>query len=139
MDFQPMTSKTFHSLDLILAVNFVISVLLLIIGCLLSLSERYSLFELNQDLYGELMSNFKITLVYVAITELILCAYCFFSKKFQYFILVGFFLILMIASVHFYSEINNIEIDENFSLFLLYTGVSHILFGVMSDLKKVPK
>jgi hypothetical protein len=108
-------------------------------GCLLSLSDRYSLFDLNQDLYGELMSNFKITLVYVAITELILCAYCFFSKKFQYFILVGFFLILMIASVHFYSEINNIEIDENVSLFLLYTGVSHILFAVMSDLKKVPK
>jgi hypothetical protein len=139
MDFDPMTSKTFHSLDLILAVNFVISVMLLIMGCLLSLSDRYSLFDLNQDLYGELMSNFKITLVYVAITELILCAYCFFSKKFQYFILVGFFLILMIASVHFYSEINNIEIDENVSLFLLYTGVSHILFAVMSDLKKVPK
>lgn len=139
MDFDPMTSKTFHSLDLILAVNFVISVLLLIMGCLLSLSDRYSLFDLNQDLYGELMSNFKITLVYVAITELIVCTYCFFSKKSQYFILVGFFLILMIASVHFYSEINNVEIDENFSLFLLYIGVSHILFGVMSDLKKAPK
>jgi hypothetical protein len=139
MDFDPMTSKTFHSLDLLLAINFVISVLLLIMGCLLSLSDRYSLFDLNQDLYGELMSNFKITLVYVAITELIVCAYCFFSKKSQYFVLVGFFLILMIASVHFYSEINTIEIDENFSLFLLYIGVSHILFGVMSDLKKVPK
>ena len=131
-----MGSKFFHSLDVIVAVNFIISVIYLITGTLLSLSDRYSFFELNQDLYGEFVSNFKVTLFYLAITELIICAYCFFSKKNECFILVGFFLVLMIGSIYFYSKINNIELDDNLSLFFLYTGVSHIIFGIMSDLKK---
>ncbi|MFI3220003.1 MAG: hypothetical protein QX189_12945 [Methylococcales bacterium] len=131
-----MGSKFFHSLDVIVAVNFIISVIYLITGTLLSLSDRYSFFELNQDLYGEFVSNFKVTLLYLAITELIICAYCFFSKKNECFILVGFFLVLMIGSIYFYSKINNIELDDNLSLFFLYTGVSHIIFGIMSDVKK---
>ena len=131
-----MGSKFFHSLDVIVAVNFIISVIYLITGTLLSLSDRYSFFELNQDLYGEFVSNFKVTLFYLAITELIICTYCFFSKKNECFILVGFFLVLMIGSIYFYSKINNIELDDNLSLFFLYTGVSHIIFGIMSDVKK---
>jgi hypothetical protein len=102
----------------------------------LSLSDYYSLFEFNQELYGELDSNLKMTMAYIAITELVICAYCFFSKKTQAFVLVGFFLILMVGSVHFYGQINDVEIDENLSLFFLYTGASHLLFGVTSNLKK---
>jgi len=49
---------------------------------------------------------------------------------------VGFFLILMIGSMEFYGEINTIEIDENFPLFFLYTGLSHILFGIMVNIEK---
>jgi hypothetical protein len=130
-----MRTKIFHSLDIVLSINFVISVLFLVAGTLLSVSEQYSLFELNQDLYGEFISNFKITMVYVALSELLVCAYCFFSKQMQYFILVGFFLVLMVGSIHFYSRINNIELDDNLSLFFLYTGISHVLFGVMADFK----
>ena len=50
---------------------------------------------------------------------------------------VGFFLILMIGSMEFYGEINSIEIDENFPLFFFYTGISHILFGVMAAMEKI--
>lgn len=130
-----MTTKIFQGIEVILVVNFFISVVLLTAGSMLSLSDHYSLFEFNQALYGELISNLKITLVYVAITEIIICAYCFFSKQTQAVMLVGFFLILMVGSVHFYAEINDIEMDENLSLFFLYTGVSHILFGFISSLK----
>ena len=49
---------------------------------------------------------------------------------------VGFFLILMIGSIEFYGEINAVAIDENFSLFFLYTGLSHILFGVMVGIER---
>lgn len=130
-----MASKIFQYIDVILVVNFFISVVLLTAGSMLSLSDHYSLFEFNQELYGELVGNLKVTLVYVAITEMIICAYCFFSKKTQAVILVGFFMILMVGSVHFFGEINDVEMDENFSLFFLYTGASHILFGIMSSLK----
>jgi hypothetical protein len=131
-----MAAKIFQSIKFILVANFMISVMLLITGSLLSLSERYSLFELNQDLYGELISNVKITLIYVALTEMIICGYCFFSKNTQVFIIVGFFLILMLGAVYFYGEINDVEMDENLYLFFLYTGLSHTLFGVISNFKK---
>ena len=131
-----MASKTFQGIEIIVLANFMISVLLLITGSLSSLSEHYSLFEFNQELYGELVSNIKITMIYIAFTEMIICGYCLFMKKSQVFVLIGFFLILMVGSLHFYGEINDVEIDENLSLFFLYTGVSHILFGVISNLDK---
>ncbi|MSP28614.1 MAG: hypothetical protein EXR80_09505 [Methylococcales bacterium] len=80
-----MTTKLFQTLEVILTINFFISVMLLIAGSMLSLSDRYSLFEFNQELYGELIGNLKITLVYIAITEIII------SKKTQVIIFIGFF------------------------------------------------
>jgi FtsH-binding integral membrane protein len=110
--------------------------MLLVVGSLLSLSDQYSLFNFNQELYGELVGHLKVTLLYLAMSELAICSYCLFSKKTKVFIVVGFFLILMIGSLHFYSQINDVEIDENLSLFFLYTGISHICFGIVADLKK---
>jgi hypothetical protein len=131
-----MTSKILQSTKFILVANFMVSVMFLTVGSLLSLSDHYSPFDFNQELYGELVSNLKITMVYMAIIEMVICAYCVFSKKTQAFVLVGFFLILMVGSVYFYGQINDVEMDENLYIFFLYTGVSHILFGIMSNLKK---
>lgn len=113
-----------------------LSVMLLIVGSLLSLSDRYSLFDFNQELYGELINNIRIIMVYLALTEIAICIYCMVRKNTQAFVLVGFFLILMLGSVYFYGEINDVEIDEDLYLFFLYTGVSHILFGILSNLKR---
>ncbi len=131
-----MAAKILQGLEYLLIVNFMISVMLLISGCLLSLSDHYSLFDFNQELYGELVSHLKITMFYLTITEIIICAYCFFTKTTKAIALAGFFLVLMMGSVHFYGEINDVEMDPNLYLFFLYTGVSHILFGVTMDLKK---
>lgn len=131
-----MESKIFHSAKFILVANFMLSVMLLTVGSLFSLSDRYSLFDFNQDLYGELINNVRVTMVYLALTEIAICIYCIVRKKTQAFVLVGFFLILMMGSVYFYGEINDVEIDENLYLFFLYTGVSHILFGILSNLKR---
>lgn len=38
--------------------------------------------------------------------------------------------------MEFYGEINDVEIDEDFPLFFLYTGLSHILFGVMVGIER---
>jgi len=38
--------------------------------------------------------------------------------------------------MEFYGDINSIEIDDSFPLFFLYTGISHILFGVVIDIEK---
>ena len=75
-------------------------------------------------------------MVYLVMTESVILGYFFFTKNFRVMILVGFFLILMIGSMEFYGEINDVEIDEDFPLFFLYTGLSHILFGVMVGIEK---
>jgi hypothetical protein len=131
-----MTFKGLQSIKFLLEVNFYISVIVLIAGGILSVSGSYSFFEFNEDLYGALDNNLRLIMVYLAITETVILGYCFFRKNFQVMIPVGFFLILMIGSMEFYGQINAIEIDENFPLFFLYTGLSHILFGVMAGIER---
>jgi uncharacterized membrane protein len=134
-----MNSMAFKGLQIIkflLEVNFYISVIMLITGGFLSVSDSYSFFEFNQDLYGALDNNLRMIMVYLAMTESVILIYCFFRKNFQVMIAVGFFLILMIGSMEFYGDINSIEIDDNFPLYFLYTGLSHILFGVMMGIEK---
>ena len=131
-----MAFKGLQSIKFLLEVNFYISVIVLIAGGMLSVSGSYSIFEFNEELYGALDNNLRMIMVYLAMTESIILGYCFFRKNFQVMIPVGFFLILMIGSMEFYGEINSIEIDENFPLFFLYTGLSHILFGVMAGIER---
>ena len=134
-----MNSTAFNgiqSIKFLIQVNFYISVIVLVAGGILSVSGSYSLFEFNEDLYGALDNNLRMIMVYLALTESVILGYCFFRKNFHVMIPVGFFLILMIGSMEFYGEINSIEIDANFPLFFLYTGISHILFGVMAGMEK---
>lgn len=131
-----MNGMALKSIKLLLEVNFYISVLVLLAGCLLSVSDRYSLFEFNEDLYGALDNNLRMIMIYLAMTEAVILMYCYFRHNFQIMIPVGFFLLMMIASMRLYGEINDIAIDENFSLFFLYTGLSHILYGAMLRIEK---
>ena len=131
-----MSFNGIQSIKFLLEVNFYISVIVLIAGGMLSVSGSYSIFEFNEDLYGALDNNLRMIMVYLAVTEIVILIYCFLRKNFQVMIPVGFFLILMIGSMEFYGEINTIEIDENFPLFFFYTGLSHILFGVMAGIER---
>lgn len=131
-----MVFKRLEIIKFLLEINFYISVIVLIGGAISSVSGSYSFFEFNEDLYGALDNNLRMIMVYLAITESVILGYCFFRKNFQVMIPVGFFLILMIGSMEFYGEINSIEIDENFPLFFLYTGISHILFGLITGIEK---
>ena len=131
-----MVTKSMKSIKFLLEINFYISAIVLIAGGLLSLQGSESVFEFNEDLYGALDNNLRMIMVYLAATEIVILVYCFARKNFQIMIPVGFFLILMIGSMEFYGEINTIQIDENFPLFFLYTGLSHILFGIMANLEK---
>ena len=118
-------------LRFIVKVNFYFSVIVLIFGSVLSASDNLALFEFNEDLYGALDNNLRMVLVYLALTEIVLLIYFTLADKFQLMIFVGFFLLLIIGSVEFYGEINAIEIDDTLPLFLLYTGLSHTLFGAI--------
>lgn len=131
-----MVIKSIQSFKLILEVNFYISVMVLIAGGMSSGLGDYSLFEFNDELYGALENNLRLIMIYLAMTESSIIGYCLYRQNFQVMIPVGFFLIMMIGSIEFYGEINSIEIDEKFPLFFLYTGLSHILFGVLAGIEK---
>jgi uncharacterized membrane protein len=131
-----MNSMAFKSIKLLLEINFYISVIVLITGGLLSMSDSYSLFEFNEDLYGALDNNLRMIMIYLAMTETMIFLYSYFRHNFQVMIPVGFFLIMMIASMKFYGEINAVAVDENFSLFFLYTGLSHILYGTIVRIER---
>ena len=131
-----MSFNGIQSIKFLLEVNFYISVIVLIAGGMLSVSGSYSIFEFNEDLYGALDNNLRMIMVYLAVTEIVILIYCFLRKNFQVMIPVGFFLILMIGSMEFYGDINTIAIDEIFPLFFFYTGLSHILFGVMAGIER---
>ena len=131
-----MKIKLLQGIEFIIIANFLVSAMLLIIASFLSLYEQYSFFEFNQDLYGELINHVKIIMLYLAITEIIICAYCAWSKNTQGIALAGFFMILMVGSMSFYGKINDVVFDENLFLFFFYTGCSHILFSIFAELKK---
>jgi len=118
-------------LRFVVEANFYISVISLIALGVMSMSESHSFFEFHEDLYGPLANNLRLMLIYLAMAEVILCVYCFFLRQFKVFIAAGFFLILTSGSLKFYAAINDIAVDENFSVFFLYLGLSHILFGIL--------
>jgi hypothetical protein len=127
-----MPSKSLTILKGLVEVNLYLSIVVLIAGGVLSISENASIFEFNVDLYGPLANNLRMILVYLALTEIFLCIGCFLLNKPQFFILIGLSLVLMIGSLEVYGMINDIEIDHNLSIFFAYTGLSHIAFGLLA-------
>ncbi|WP_374090722.1 hypothetical protein [Methylomicrobium lacus] len=120
-------------------INFYLSIIALIAGGILSFSDNGSIFEFHTDLYGPLANNLRMMLVYLALTEIFLCIGCFFSGNTHYFMLAGFSLLLLTGSLQVYSEINDIEIDPNLSIFLAYAGLSHLAFGLSACLLKTDR
>ena len=131
-----MSIKFFDSIGVFFKINFYISAIVLVGGCLLSATENHSIFEFNEDLYGAIGNNIRVIMVYLAINELAILLYCFLTKNARIMFAVGLFLILLIGSLEFYAEINAIEFDQNLRLFFLYTGISHLVYGFI-EIEKI--
>ena len=131
-----MSIKFFHSISVFFKINFYISAIVLVGGCLLSATENHSIFEFNEDHYGAIGNNIRVIMVYLAINELAILLYCFLTKNARIMFAVGLFLILLIGSLEFYAEINAIEFDQNLRLFFLYTGISHLVYGFI-EIEKI--
>lgn len=130
------TSKSLTILTWIVEINFYLSIIVLIAGGILSFSDNGSLFEFNVDLYGPLANNLRMMLIYLAFTEIFLCVGCFLLGKTQFFMLIGFSLVLLTGSLQVYGAINDIEVDPNLSIFFTYTGLSHLVFGLLAYIQK---
>ncbi len=117
-------------------VNFYLSVMALFSGGFLGFWDSVPIFEFNTDLYGPLANNLRMMLIYLALTEVFLCVGCFFSGNTKFFILIGISLVLISGSLKFYSVVNDIAVDPNLSIFFIYTGLSHLVFGLLTYMQK---
>jgi hypothetical protein len=87
-----MTSKVFQGFKFLLIANFYLSVIALMVG-ISSVSSSDAIFEFNREFYDPLLNNLRIMMIYLAISEIGVCIYCFLKDKFQAIILTGFFLV----------------------------------------------
>lgn len=115
--------------------NFYISVLVLVYGGITSITEDYAVFDFNEDLFGEMHNNLRMALLYLGMTEVVVCIYCYLTSQPKLMLFVGYFLIMMLGSLAFYGKINSVPIDNYIPVFFLYTGISHIVFGLVSGLE----
>lgn len=132
---QQITDKAFYGMRLLIEANFYFSLVVLIFGSGVSISDRYTLFQFDSEIYGELANNLRIVMVYVAFTEILIFCFCFLTQQFQYYLIVGLFLMAMVPAFAFYGEVNNVEIDPDLTPFFLYTGISHFLRGLITKVK----
>jgi hypothetical protein len=136
MQMNTINSKAIQVAKFFADANFYLSVIVLVYGGLTAVTEDFCIFEFNEDLFGAMHNNLRIALLYLAMTEVVVCLFCFITNQPKMMLFVGFFLIMMLGSLAFYGKINNIPIDADIPLFFLYTGVSHIVFGFLSGMEK---
>ncbi|MBK8815496.1 MAG: hypothetical protein IPN42_08330 [Methylococcaceae bacterium] len=115
--------------------NFYLSVLVLVYGGVTSITEHYTMFDFNEDLFGAMHNNLRMALLYLGLTEIVICFYCYATNQPKLMLFVGYFLVMMLGSLAFYGKINSVPIDHDIHSFFLYTGLSHIIFGLLAGLE----
>lgn len=133
---RPLNHTPLKLLYMVIEVNFYASLTLVIVGCGISLSDNYTLFDFNLELYGELGANLRVIMVYLAFTSVIIFGFCHITQQYHYYLLAGIFLLLMEPALVFYGQVNNVEIDPDLYPFFIYTGLSHLLFGLSPNTLK---
>ena len=132
-----ISSKAIQVTKFFADANFYLSVIVLVYGGLTAITENYCIFQFDEDLFGAMHNNLRIALLYLAMTEVVVCVFCFVTNQPKMMIFVGYFLIMMLGSLAFYGKINSVPVDNDIFLFFLYTGISHIAFGLLSGLEKI--
>lgn len=130
-----INQKLMQLVKFIADANFYISVLVLVYGGMTSVTENYAIFDFNEDLFGAMHNNLRMALLYLGMTEVVICMYCYITNQPKLMLFVGYFLIMMLGSLAFYGKMNSVPIDNNLPIFFLYTGLSHVFYGLMSGLE----
>ena len=127
------TVKGIRQIVIILKTNYYFSALLLIITAMITISGHDILFQSDVELYGPLANNLRLMLLYLAIIEIAIVSYCCIRNQYQEIIFLGGFLILLIGSLEFYCQTNQLTIDSAYRAFFTYIGLSHIAFGLFTQ------
>lgn len=129
MNIQILRGKPLSALRLICAVNFKASLTFLLLVSVISVLDQPIFFDDYSDLYGPMIGNLRLMLLYLAISDFAVYGYCRFSGNYQAILLLGVFFLTLILAVEFYGVLNQVPIDENYAWFFLYLGLSHLGYG----------
>lgn len=128
-------SKTLNVLQLVLQVNFNAAVITLLISGAATILGNPLFFTDNSDLYGPLANNMRLMMFYLCLIQLAVYSFYKLDNRPEALAALGIFLLLLIAALEFYCSINQIEVDDNYRQLLLYSGLSHLLFGGCAALR----
>jgi len=128
-------SKTLNALQLVLQVNFNAAVITLLISGVATILGNPLFFTDNSDLYGPLANNMRLMMFYLCLIQLAVYSFYKLDNRPEALAALGIFLLLLIAALEFYCSINQIEVDDNYRQLLLYSGLSHLLFGGCAALR----
>ncbi|WP_150051055.1 MULTISPECIES: hypothetical protein [Methylomonas] len=136
MNTQALSHHSMRCLLLLLRINFNASVIIVLVAGIMTLTGSELFFRNTVDLYGPLANNLRWVLMYLCLVQLAVYGFYQFSQNYAAVFALGGFILLLILSLEYYSSINQIEIDDNFEPFLLYTGLSHVLYGGLQILQQ---
>jgi uncharacterized membrane protein len=136
MNTRSNSKTSLNLLQLLVQINFNVSVIFVLVVSLISLAGSDILFENNSDLYGPLANNLRMVLLYLCFVQLAVYGFYQMSSNYAAVLILGAFLLILIVFLQFYSIINQIEIDPSYQQLFLYAGLSHVLCGGIWVLRK---
>ena len=136
MNARTVSRVSLNLLQVLLQVNFNASVLFVLIASVLTMAGSELFFQNSSDLYGPLANNLRLVLLYLCLVQLAVYGFYQMSSNYVAVVSLGVFLLLLIMSLEFYCAVNQIEIDPNYQQLFLYAGLSHLLYGGISMLRK---
>ncbi len=136
MNTQFSNYKIPSSLSLLLAFNFNIAVVLLLIVSFISAADSAVVFDNNNELYGPLAGNLRLMLIYLTLSQFAAYCFCSYTQNYRLLLPVGLFWLMLTGSLEFYGMINQIPIDEDYNWLFLYLGLSNLLYGGVMVINK---
>lgn len=136
MNTRSLSCTSLNIIQTVLQVNFNASVMLILLASILSLTGSEFFFENNSDLYGPLVNNLRLVLIYLCLVQIAVYGFYQVSSNYAAIVTLGAFLLVLTVSLEYYGSVNQLEIDENYQQLFLYAGMSHLLYGGLCVFRK---
>ncbi len=132
-----LNHKLLPPLKLLSAINFNVAVVFLLVASLLSVKGSSFFFDNNSELYGPLASNLRLMMIYLTVSQFSVYCLSSYIQNYRILIPVGLFWLLLTGSIEFYGVVNQIVIDEDYSLLFLYMGMSNLIYATTKNAEEL--
>ncbi|MCF7972087.1 MAG: hypothetical protein K9L22_13095 [Methylococcaceae bacterium] len=111
--------------------NYYLAILISFAAAIMAMSGNEGFLNTGEDFYNPLINNLKIMLAYMLLAEFSVFGFCLIKRSYTELVVVGIFLLFIPSGLKFYAQVNQLDLDYSFDIFFLYTGLSHIFYGLL--------